>query len=254
VNDKPLLTPGQIRDFHRDGFLVLRGLYSTSEITDIADWTDALASAPEQPGKVMMYFETSRANGHRILSRIENFVPFHDGFAALITRRRMYQAVSELFGEPALLFKDKINFKMPGGDGFKAHQDVQAGWDDYASLHITAMVAIDETTPANGSLEFIPGAHRDGLLGEKWSPLKDADTDERPYTALHCQPGDAVFFDSFAPHRSDPNLTDQARRVLYISYNRASEGDHRQQYYADKRRSYPPDIEREPGKNYRFKV
>ena len=35
--------------------------------------------------------------------------------------------VGELFGEPAVLFKEKINFKMPGGAGFKAHQDQQAG-------------------------------------------------------------------------------------------------------------------------------
>lgn len=51
----------------------------------------------------------------------EQIEQFHRGFAALITRRRMQQAVSELFGETALLFKDKINFKLPGGDGFKEH-------------------------------------------------------------------------------------------------------------------------------------
>jgi len=254
MNGPALLSPDQLQDFKRDGFLVLRSLYSPDEIAQIREWTKALADAPEQPGKVMMYFEQSRADGSRILSRIENFVPYHAGYAALITRRRMQQAVSELFGEPAALFKDKINFKLPGGDGFKAHQDVQAGWDDYASLHITAMVAIDETTPENGSLEFIPGAHRQGLLGEKWAPLRDSDTHHQPYVALHCRPGDAVFFDSFAPHRSDPNRTDHARRVLYITYNRASEGDHREQYYADKRRNYPPDIEREAGKDYKFKV
>ena len=65
---------------------------------------------------------------------------------------------------------------------------------------------------------------------------------------------DAAFFDSYAPHRSHPNHTGKARRVLYITYNKASEGDSRQQYYADKRRNYPPDIEREPGNNYSFKV
>ncbi len=37
-------------------------------------------------------------------------------------------AVATLFGEPAMLFKDKINFKLPGGDGFKPHQDQQTGW------------------------------------------------------------------------------------------------------------------------------
>ena len=77
----------------------------------------------------------------------------------------MHQAGQELFGEPAVLFKDKINFKLPGGDGFEAHQDVQAGWRRLARRHITAMVAIDETNAENGSLEMLPGLYHRGLLG-----------------------------------------------------------------------------------------
>jgi ectoine hydroxylase-related dioxygenase (phytanoyl-CoA dioxygenase family) len=166
----------------------------------------------------------------------------------------MQLAVSELFGEAAVLFKDKINFKMPGGDGFKEHQDVQAGWDDFADIHITAMIAIDETNEANGSLEMIAGMHRQGVLGSMWAPLTDEDTRHVDYVPVHCKPGDAVFFDSYAPHRSQPNRTDQARRVLYITYNKRSEGDSREQYYTEKRNNYPPDIERDPDKDYSFKV
>jgi ectoine hydroxylase-related dioxygenase (phytanoyl-CoA dioxygenase family) len=229
-------------------------MYAPAAVAEIARWTEQLAAAPEQAGRDWKYFEHSDRDGTRILCRIENFVPFHEGFRGLITRRRMSQAVSELFGEPAVLFKDKINFKLPGGDGFKAHQDVQAGWDAYARRHITAMVAIDETNAENGSLEMIPGLHQRGLLGEQWAPLNDSDTGGQAYQAVHCQPGDAVFFDSYAPHRSAPNLSATARRVLYITYNRVSEGDHRAAYYADKHRNYPPDIERDPNRHYAFKV
>jgi hypothetical protein len=42
--------------------------------------------------------------------------------------------------------------------------------------------------------------------------------------------------------------------VLYITYNRLSAGDHRVQYYADKRKSFPPDIERDPNRTYTFRV
>ena len=249
-----MLSNEQIEQFHRDGFLLVRGMYSPEEMKDISQWTGDVAGSPEIPGHYMMYFESSKQDGSRIISRIEDFVSFHDGFAELITRRRMQQAVSELFGEKAVLFKDKINFKLPGGDGFKEHQDVQAGWDDYAALHITAMVAIDGTNEANGSVEMIPGMHKQGLLGKMWEPLTDQDTANAAYVPVHCQPGDAVFFDSYAPHRSMPNRTDKARRVLYITFNRDSEGDHRAQYYADKRKNYPPDIERDPDKDYSFKV
>jgi ectoine hydroxylase-related dioxygenase (phytanoyl-CoA dioxygenase family) len=254
MNDEPVLTPQQVADFRRDGYLVVRGLYTPREVEEIRAWTEALANSPEVAGRDWKYFEVHRQTGERILCRIENFVPFHEGFSNLIRKRRMHQAVSELFGEEAVLFKDKINFKLPGGDGFRAHQDVQAGWDDYGTLHITAMIALDETNEQNGSLEMIPGLHGRGLLGPKWAPLTDEHTDHRPYLAVHCRPGDAVFFDSFAPHRSGPNRTDRARRVLYITYNKTSEGDHRAAYYADKHRNYPPDVERDPNRDYRFKV
>ncbi len=249
-----MLTGKQIEQFHRDGFLCVRGMYNAKEMEEISDWTDEVASAPEIPGHYMMYFEPSQQDGTRIISRIEDFVSFHEGFAALTTRRRMYEAVSELLGENAVLFKDKINFKLPGGTGFEEHQDVQAGWDDYSSVHITAMIAIDATNAQNGSVELIPGMHKQGLLGKKWAPLTADDTANGVYQPVHCQPGDAVFFDSYAPHRSMPNHTDQARRVLYITFNSVSEGDHRRQYYDDKRRNYPPDIERDPDQNYSFKV
>ena len=152
MSNERILSDEQVAQFHRDGYLLVRGMYSADEVAEIARWTEEVATSPEVAGRDWKYFEKSQSDGSRILCRIENFVPFHEGFAGLIQRRRMYQAVCELFGEQAALFKDKINFKLPGGDGFREHQDVQAGWDRYADLHITAMIAIDETNEQNGSL------------------------------------------------------------------------------------------------------
>lgn len=247
-----ILTPEQIQSFKRDGYLLVRGLYTPEEIRDIAAWTEEVSQYPEIPGKYMMYFEQSQLQpGQRILNRMEDIEPFHRGFSEVFNGTKMKGCVDLLFEEESVLFKDKINFKMPGGDGFKAHQDVQAGWDRYASLHITALVSIDASTHDNGCLELAPGYHNRGLLGESWKPLPE---DELDYVACPTEPGDAVFFDSFIPHRSKPNLTDKPRRVLYVTYNRLSEGDHRRQYYDDKRLSYPPDCEREAGKEYVFRV
>jgi len=247
-----MLTEQQLQDFKRDGFVIVRGLYTGDELREITAWTDEVANYPEIPGKYMMYFETSRLDPSRkILSRMEDIEPYHGGFSRLFSGGKMQGTTSRLFGEAAVLFKDKINFKLPGGDGFKAHQDVQAGWDRYASLHITALVSIDPSTAENGCLELAPRQHARGLLGEPWKPLEE---DALDYVAVPTVPGDAVFFDSYAPHRSGPNTTQSARRVLYVTYNRLSEGDHRRQYYEDKRKSYPPDCERIPGKEYVFRV
>ena len=244
-----------IENFQRDGFVVVPGLFDEEEMRRISAWTDELQGLPEVPGRCMMYFEPSLLHpGARVLQRIENFCPFHAGFAALCDGEKLCGTVSRLFGEPAVLFKDKINFKLPGGDGFKPHQDQQAGWSTYADLFITAMVSLDPTTADNGCLELCAGQHTRGLLGGEWTPLTDDDMRRLGARPVPTRTGDAVFFDSYTPHASGPNLTAERRRVLYITYNRQSVGDHRVRYYADKRKSFPPDIERDPTRTYTFRV
>jgi hypothetical protein len=234
--------------------VVVRDLFDPGAVADIRRWTDEVQRWPESPGRQMMYFE-STAGGERILNRVENVLPYHAGFRRLATGPVLQGACGQLFGEPAVLFKDKINFKLPGGGGFEAHQDVQAGWARYADLHITALVAVDRATIANGCLEVAAdfrGSHQ--LIGREWEPLTARDLAGLHWVYLEAEPGDCVFFDSFIPHRSAPNQTREARRVLYYTWNRASAGNHLARYYADKRASYPPDIEREPGREYRYRV
>jgi len=248
------LDASQLAAFRRDGFLVMRHFLSAADMRDVVRWTDEVVSWPEIPGRHMVYYEDDRNEpGRRVLSRVENFCAYHTGFDALLNDGPVLGMVSALFGERAVLFKDKINFKMPGGDGFKSHQDVQAGGDPYASLHITLLISIDAANEENGCLELVAGAHRGGLLGESWKPLDDAGVPLR-YESCRTDSGDAVFFDSYVPHRSAPNRTASPRRVLYVTYNKASEGDCRARYYADKRSSFPPDVEREPGRDYVYRV
>lgn len=74
------------------------------------------------------------------------------------------------------------------------------------------------------------------------------------FVSCPTKPGDLVFFDCYAPHRSAPNMSDRIRRLYYATYNRLSDGDFLERYYADKHKNYPPDIEREAGKTYVFRV
>jgi len=241
--------------YEGDGFVVVSGMFGPAEVAALQAWVDEVQAWPEVAARHMVYGEPSLTEpGRRLISRIENFYPYHRGLHALFDGEQLLARVAELFGEPAVLFKDKINFKMAGGDGFKPHQDQQAGWSTYASLFVTVLVAIDDATLENGCLELSAGQHTRGLIGKEWTPLTDEDMAPMAFVPYPTKPGDAIFFDSFVPHRSGPNLTADGRRVLYVTYNRTAEGDHRQRYYADKRKSYPPDCEREAGKEYVYRV
>lgn len=245
-------TADDLAAMDRDGYLVVRGFFDAAETADVLRWTEEISTAPEVPGRHMVYYEDSLTEpGRRVVQRIENFCPFHPQFDALVRHGRLLDWTAALMRAPAVLFKEKINFKMPGAPGFKAHQDQQAGWTRYAPIFVTALVTIDPATIENGCLEMVPGRHREGLIGEEWNPLSEDGLDLHP---VPTSPGDVIFFDSFAPHASKANLTGSPRRILYLTYNAAGHGDHRTQYFADKRASFPPDVERSGTGTYTFRV
>ena len=127
-----VITDDQLATFERDGYLVVRSGFSAAEMALIARWTDELAAMPEVSGRHWVFHEKSlKGDGRDLINRIENIAPFHDGFAEFAEALRV--PVGQLLGEEATLFKEKVNFKMPGGGGFKPHQDSQAGWDAYAA-------------------------------------------------------------------------------------------------------------------------
>jgi hypothetical protein len=49
-------------------------------------------------------------------------------------------------------------------------------------------------------------------------------------------------------------MTGDPRRILYLTYNAVAQGDHRVRYFAEKRENFPPDVERRPGVEYKFRV
>jgi phosphonate degradation associated HDIG domain protein len=253
-----LINAQQTAFWRQHGYLKITGALGTAQLTALSAWVDDLAQRPETPGLWMKYFEPGQPSQHgnaaadaRLLCRVENFLQYHDGFAQLINGRRTLAMLTQLFDEPAVLFKEKVNFKLPGGNGFAPHQDAPAFTSFGQSIHITLMISVDATHPANGCLEIAPHPGARTLLPTAADGTIDHDVAERlEWTPLPTQPGDLVFFDSYLPHRSAPNTTDRPRRALYLTYNRASEGDHRAAYYASKRAAFPPDIEREAGREY----
>ena len=249
------LDSAAIDRYMRHGWVAVRGFFSAAQIADIQRFTEETLALPEISGAQMVYRETSLLDPNaRVIQRIEDLCPHHQGFDRLIRGGRLQRCVERLLGEPAVLFKEKINFKMPGGAGFEAHQDQQAGWSAYAPLFVTALISIDPTTIENGCLEMATGPRQTGLIGREWTPLTAVEMRPFDLEPVPTQPGDVLFFDSYVPHASKPNLTGKQRRILYLTYNRSSDGDHRVRYYADKRANFPPDIDRRPGVEYRFRV
>lgn len=248
-----VLKADDIKRYERDGFLHIKKFYDAEELDLLKKYVEEIQNKEEKVGGQMMWFEESSLDKSRILHRVEDFCRRHKGMEDffLNCQSRLRKACADLAGEDVALFKDKINFKLPGGVGFKAHQDQQAGWGKYVGYFMSIGIFIDHSTTENGCLEVAAGYHKKGLLGEEWVPITDLDL---PYEKVECEPGDALFFDSYVPHRSSANTSDKPRRALFITYNKQSDGYQLPAYYADKRAAFPPDIERPKGKKYVYRV
>jgi ectoine hydroxylase-related dioxygenase (phytanoyl-CoA dioxygenase family) len=166
------------------------------------------------------------------LCRTENFTPFHDGLRTLLRSGTMVDIASALLGEPAVLYKEKINYKLPGGAGYAPHQDAPAY--PFIATHVSCMVAVDDATPANGCLEVVSGAHAEVLPTDAGGCIAPEVVERLDWVTVPVRAGQVLWFHSRTPHRSGPNTTDVPRRALYPTYNAAGEGDLREDYYRAK--------------------
>jgi hypothetical protein len=157
-------------------------------------------------------------------------------FERLARDARLSGAVSQLYGEPACLFKDKLIFKAPGAMGYGLHQDY-ISWPSFPESFVTVIVAIDPASAGNGATEVFPGFHKTGSLSPRdgmYHELTAEQVDLTRGVMLDLDAGDVAIFSGFTPHRSGPNRSSDWRRLAYLSYNAISEGgEQRDKHYAE---------------------
>ena len=217
-----------VEHFAENGWVVVDVLPDSTRAL-LAAWSDEVAALPESTG-VLQHREQTDAGPQ--LCRSEHFVDVHAEMRALLTRGPMLDTAGVLLGEPAVLYKEKINHKLPGGAGYSAHQDAPAY--PLIDLHVSAMVAIDDADAANGGLEVVSGCFGRILPTDERGCVDRSVEATLSWEAVSVPAGSTLWFHSRTPHRSGPNRSSRPRRALYPTYNAAREGDRRAEYYATK--------------------
>lgn len=220
--------PAAVQHFNEHGWALVDSL-DGHQRARLSDWTDEVSAWPESDG--VLHYRELTDHGPR-LCRTENFVPVHPGLRALLTSGGMVRTASALLGEPAVLYKEKVNYKLAGGAGYSPHQDAPAY--PFIDSHVSCMVAIDDADELNGCLEVVSGMHHEVLPMNDVGCIRDEVVASMRWSHVPLQAGQTLWFHSRTPHRSGPNGSARDRRALYPTYNAASEGDLRDQYYRAK--------------------
>ena len=220
--------PDAIQHFDEFGW-VLTDDVAAHEVEALQRWVDEVASWPIGGGPWLHHRELTEAGPQ--LCRSENFVPFHDELRGLLTERLAVTA-GLLLREPAVLYKEKINYKLAGGAGYSPHQDAPAY--PFIETHVSCMVAVDDASLDNGCLEVVDRMHAEVLPMDERGCIADGVVRSLEWHAVPLRAGQTLWFHSRTPHRSGPNRTTSHRRALYPTYNAASHGNLREDYYREK--------------------
>lgn len=247
------LTPEQLQFWQYNSYLLIKGLFA-SRARDLSHWiNEVLSWRPMEGIDDSKWLTDYEVDNPKQLARRENFVPFHPNLAGILMGEEVTGIVSQFIGEGAILYKERVNPKFPGGGAHEAHQDGVAFeqfergerfFDPHKKPYISVLIGVDRATTTNGCLEVTPNWPIDRLdILPMESPYLDRPhyfkiakivEDALYWLKLQTNPGDALFFTERLPHRSAKNRSNNTRKILYAVYNPISEGEKRTRYYEDK--------------------
>ncbi|KAM0256580.1 hypothetical protein ACHAQJ_004867 [Trichoderma viride] len=246
-----MLSSEQVASFKVNGYLIVRDILNDAETKDLQRWAQEVHDWTPTVESQFMPYEEINSRGETVLCRTENYADSHEGFNGLLRGKTLLGLLEELSGEPMNLFKEKINYKLAGSGGFASHIDAVAYNHIKDVKHLTILLAVDKSNLDNGGLEVVDASHNmeiplnveDHCITTQW-------VDSHEWKPVELEPGQLLIFTSYLAHRSGPNHSDENRKALYATYNRASEGDLHGEYYELRKKEWPATHMRKEGELY----
>ncbi|NJB85618.1 ectoine hydroxylase-related dioxygenase (phytanoyl-CoA dioxygenase family) [Lewinella marina] len=224
------LSNEQVDFFHEHGYLSKVKLLEEEEVGRLREELEALVQ-PDHPGNHLFYEYHSNESGD------PDAVLFHSlghwritpGFHDVLWNPRFLVAASQLLGNRAVRFwHDQLFCKPARHGGVVAwHQDYSYWTRTGPIQHLTCWTALDDATPENGCLQYVPGSHRWKLL-DKTTLANDMeglyaqlDAEQRrafdQRVAVELPAGYATFHHPLLVHGSYHNRSERARRAFVLN-------------------------------------
>jgi len=161
------LSPEELEQFHRDGFIGPFDLYESAEMeSHLRTLRPKLLSI-----KNAIYNQKHAASGVTNLANYDRHLDI-DFLAQHVTRPEIVDRVTSILGPDTLCWRTEFFPKYPGDEGTDWHQadnfsnvagskHPQIVWPEDAEFGgtITVWTAFTEASVQNGCLQFIPGSH-----------------------------------------------------------------------------------------------
>ena len=221
--NKLLISDQQLKDFNRDGYVIVKGFYNKEEIQKLQD------KAFNDESLYQRAWDKKDASG--TVSKVCLWQELGDDFYSMFSRgRRLADSVEKILGEPIFHTTTKIMMKEPLiGGAWEWHQDYGYWANDNYHLYpklVSCMIAINEATIENGCLEVLKGSHHIGRIDHnKTGDQKGANMEfvnealkHHELVKVELEPGDTLFFHCNLLHKSNQNRSSMPRWVMIPAY------------------------------------
>ena len=221
--------------FQRDGYLVVRKLFSATEVAELLARIDDSLSPPLAPVEFEadVHYPGSPASrlapGGETPRRLLNAYSRNTVFRRLARAEAVTGRLQALMGSPdILLSQNHHNCVMTKHHGFSSvtswHQDIRYWSFDRPEL-VSTWLALGPKTRENGGLLVIPGSHQWQLDRGRFDAAMFLRTDLNENqqlidkaVAVELQAGDMLFFHSRTFHAAGRNETGLVKRSLVYTY------------------------------------
>ena len=221
-----IITDEQIEQFHNDGFLVVRGLFSPDETSKLREHFMAIhAAGPIEDSFHPMPLEETGGDILKHYPRIMQPHRWDELSRQMLLNAHVGSILRDLLGETPLAAQSMLYFKPPGARGQALHQDnfylhVKPG------TCLASWLALDDADEENGTLFAVPGSDKIGVLCPHPADMTKSFTTEEVDIPAGSQPvridlkaGDVLFFNGSVIHGSYPNVSrDRFRRAFICHY------------------------------------
>ncbi len=222
--------------YEANGFVVVKGLIQKDALHAVVSQSERLREdlTVADRNNLRCRYKIRPSDGVQVLDAVDPVSDLVPAVNEIASAPALHLALSEIYGEDPVLFKDKLIFKPPGSPGYAWHQDF-ISWPFFPESFLTVMIALDAADEQNGCLEIVRASHNSGYISPRdgdFHDLSDAGFPAANRVKVPLDPGDAVIFGCYAIHGSGPNESGFPRRHLYLSYNKHSDGgDQRSSHY-----------------------
>jgi len=225
-----VLTPDELRTFHRDGCVAIPRITSPAEIALLLEiFTRLFATGVgRREGAQFDMLSHEEDAAPRTLPTIINPIDYARELRDLEFRSNALHAARQLLGPRAVPSFEHVILKPPHiGAATPWHQDeayrVDAGFE-YSQVSI--WMPLQDATVENGCMHYLPGSHRFGVLPHK-SPGDDhkvhaiecvGDFDPMQGVSFPLPAGGATLHHGRTLHYTGPNRTDSPRFAYILAF------------------------------------